>query len=130
LGGGLGAKTGLYATRQPLRFIERNQRNIEGDYAFTVDAGQTAGVKVSKTVRVGGTGSPHDSKQNWDSYEIEDSIRRLTPKECERLQGFPDDWTRYDEKGREVSDSQRYKMMGNAVTTNVVTAIGELVAVC
>lgn len=45
-------------------------------------------------------------------------IRRLTPTECERLQGFPDDWT----KG--VSDTQRYKQMGNAVTVNVIEMIG------
>lgn len=41
-------------------------------------------------------------------------IRRLTPIECERLQGFPDDWT----AGQ--SDSQRYKQMGNAVAVPVV----------
>ena len=41
-------------------------------------------------------------------------IRRLTPIECERLQGFPDNWT------EGLSDTQRYKCMGNAVTTNVV----------
>ena len=46
-------------------------------------------------------------------------IRRLTPTECERLQGFPDGWT------EGVSDTQRYKCLGNAVTTNVITAIGE-----
>ena len=42
------------------------------------------------------------------------SVRRLTPVECERLQGFPDDWT----AGQ--SDSQRYKQMGNAVAVPVV----------
>ena len=42
------------------------------------------------------------------------SVRRLTPIECERLQGFPDDWT----AGQ--SDSQRYKQMGNAVAVPVV----------
>jgi DNA (cytosine-5)-methyltransferase 1 len=41
-------------------------------------------------------------------------IRRLTPKECERLQGFPDDWT----SGQ--TDGQRYKQMGNAVAVPVV----------
>ena len=46
-------------------------------------------------------------------------IRRLTPIECERLQGFPDNFT----KG--VSDTQRYKQLGNAVTTNVIEAIGK-----
>ncbi len=44
-------------------------------------------------------------------------IRRLTPIECERLQGFPDGWT------EGVSDTQRYKQMGNAVTVNVIEAI-------
>ena len=47
----------------------------------------------------------------------EHQIRRLTPLECERLQGFPDNWT------EGVSDTQRYKMMGNAVTVNVVEYI-------
>ena len=44
-------------------------------------------------------------------------IRRLTPKECERLQGFPDNWT------EGVSDTQRYKCLGNAVTVNVIKEI-------
>ena len=43
-------------------------------------------------------------------------IRRLTPVECERLQGFPDNWT-------VGSDAQRYKQCGNAVTVNVVEAV-------
>jgi site-specific DNA-cytosine methylase len=59
--------------------------------------------------------------------QLTNQLRRLTPVECERLQGFPDDWTKYgiDEKGNkvEISDTQRYKMMGNAVTTKVITAI-------
>ena len=46
-------------------------------------------------------------------------IRRLTPTECERLQGFPDGWT------EGISDTQRYKCLGNAVTTNVIKAIME-----
>jgi DNA (cytosine-5)-methyltransferase 1 len=45
-------------------------------------------------------------------------VRRLTPTECERLQGFPDGWT------DEQSDTQRYKQMGNAVTVNVIEWIG------
>lgn len=44
-------------------------------------------------------------------------IRRLTPTECERLQGFPDGWT------EGVSDTQRYKTLGNAVTVNVIRDI-------
>ena len=49
------------------------------------------------------------------------SIRRLTPIECERLQGFPDNWT----LANGISDTQRYKMCGNAVTVDVVEAVGK-----
>ena len=49
-------------------------------------------------------------------------VRRLTPLECERLQGFPDDWT------SEQADSSRYKQMGNAVAVPVADwIIGRLV---
>ena len=53
-----------------------------------------------------------------------DKIRRLTPIECERLQGFPDNWTQKGTDGL-ISDSQRYKMCGNAVTVDVVEAVGK-----
>ena len=53
-------------------------------------------------------------------YQVENlKIRRLTPTECERLQGFPDGWT----EGQ--SDTQRYKQLGNAVSVPVVKAIAE-----
>jgi len=52
-------------------------------------------------------------------YVSTSRIRRLTPLECERLQGFPDNWT------EGVSDSQRYKQLGNAVTVNVIEYILE-----
>jgi DNA (cytosine-5)-methyltransferase 1 len=53
-------------------------------------------------------------------------IRRLTPIECERLQGFPDNHTSkgiYDGEVKEMSNTQRYKQCGNAVTVDVVQAI-------
>ena len=61
-------------------------------------------------------------------YLIDQGVRRLTPVECERLQGFPDDWTRYRiEKGTTVEqkDGPRYKQMGNAVAVPVVEWIAE-----
>ena len=95
-GGGWGAKTGLYEVeRHPLRFLDRNQKNVEGDYAYTIDSSNTGGISVNSM------------------------IRRLTPTECERLQGFPDGWT------DNQSDSQRYKQLGNAVSVPVVQAIIE-----
>ena len=56
---------------------------------------------------------------NSNDFTITDNhrVRKLTPKECERLQGFADNWT----KG--ISDTQRYKCLGNAVTTDVIEYI-------
>jgi DNA (cytosine-5)-methyltransferase 1 len=49
------------------------------------------------------------------------AVRRLTPVECERLQGFPDDWTRLDDR---TPDGPRYKAMGNAVSVPVIEYLG------
>jgi DNA (cytosine-5)-methyltransferase 1 len=58
-------------------------------------------------------------------------VRRLTPRECERLQGFPDDWTlvprelkQRQTRVRWMSDSARYRMLGNAVCVNVAEWLG------
>ena len=55
----------------------------------------------------------------YDGY----SIRKLTPVETEKLQGFPKNWTKEGADGSQISDTQRYKCCGNAVTTNVVRDI-------
>ena len=59
--------------------------------------------------------SEDDLKKKY--YKTNSNVRRLTPTECERLQGFPDGYT------EGVSDTQRYKTLGNAVTVNVVTSL-------
>lgn len=51
-------------------------------------------------------------------------VRRLTPRECERLQGFPDDWSRFGSDGVEMSDTHRYRMLGNAVAVPVARWLG------
>lgn len=58
-------------------------------------------------------------------------VRRLTPKECERLQGFPDDWTKVPYRGKpaeECPDGPRYKAIGNSFAVPVVRWIGERIA--
>ena len=79
-------------------------------------------------------GSGHLAKTDGTTYAIDTGntnavqlgiqIRRLTPRECERLMSWPDDWTRYDmdERGDkiEISDTQRYRMAGNGVVSSVV----------
>lgn len=71
--------------------------------------------------------------RSFNIVEQNDSVRRLTPLECERLQGFPDGWTaqRIGKKGLEPqADSSRYKQMGNAVAVPVVEwVVRQLVAV-
>lgn len=81
-----------------------------GDDVFGLD-----GVSRSLTA----TNYKHPLKVKDNDFRI----RRLTPRECERLQAFPDDWTRYGVDGKEISDTQRYTCLGNAVTTTVVTWI-------
>jgi DNA (cytosine-5)-methyltransferase 1 len=72
---------------------------------------------ISQTVisRWGTGGGNVPAIQEQDKPAV---VRRLTPTECERLQGFPDGWT------EDQADSNRYKQMGNAVTVNVIEWIG------
>jgi DNA (cytosine-5)-methyltransferase 1 len=118
-GGGWGAKTGLYAmrwqrTEKGKKARRENQRKGK-DYTPFND-----GYRECVPVRgkpIGALTSQAIAKDSLIGNETK--IRRLTPVECARLQGFPDNW----HEG--VSDTQAYKAYGNAVTTNVITAIGE-----
>jgi site-specific DNA-cytosine methylase len=59
------------------------------------------------------------------------AVRRLTPVECERLQGFPDNWSRISWKGKpeeECPDGPRYKACGNSMAVPVMRWIGERIA--
>ena len=60
---------------------------------------------------------------NRPVLETEYAYRCITPIEAERLQGFPDNWTEKGEDGSLISNTQRYKCCGNAVTTNVIKYI-------
>lgn len=55
-------------------------------------------------------------------------VRRLTPRECERLQGYPDDFTRWDANGYEIADSVRYRMLGNSIAVPCVRWIAGRIA--
>jgi len=98
-----------------------------GDPSYTLDSvgGQSVatwwdGGQISQTLdAVLAKGQTMPEKNRFPAVIQESRVRRLTPVECERLQGFPDDWTDCG------SDSARYKQMGNAVTTNVVAWIGK-----
>ena len=78
-------------------------------YGNRVDDVRLQGAVINTLQAKMGTGG-----NNMPMVAKETNVRRLTPIECERLQGFPDDWT----AGQ--SDSTRYKQMGNAVAVPVV----------
>lgn len=78
-----------------------------------VDEGLCGSLKVGGSAPIiGGDGSGY-------------TVRRLTPLECERLQGFPDGWTDVEFKGKHASDTARYKALGNSMAVPVMRWIGE-----
>lgn len=110
----------------------------EGDPMFTLDQGSQHAVALTSK----GNGECWESDvhtslsaegggqagQGYPAVRHGMQVRRLTPRECERLQGFPDDWTRWgmtkEGEVKEITDGPRYKMLGNAVTVQVAEWIG------
>jgi len=78
----------------------------------------------------------HSSNANCGHYQpkylsIDHTVRRLTPRECERLQGFPDDWTLIPWRGRSAEDcpdGPRYRALGNSMAVNCMEWIGQRIA--
>jgi DNA (cytosine-5)-methyltransferase 1 len=87
----------------------------------------TGDVAVPLTNRSDGTGTGPTVMQAM-------AVRRLTPKECERLQGFPDNYTDIKPKGKATPDGPRYKALGNSMAVPVMAWIGkriqEVDAIC
>ena len=135
VGGGVGAKTGLYQIIKRSGKIKADQDNAscltggargDGNHSYTdwiVRACLTPDRlnKRQNGRRFKDNEEPMFTLTGQDKHGvlINSQIRRLTPIECERLQGFPDGWT------EGISDTQRYKCLGNAVTTNVVCEIAK-----
>lgn len=63
------------------------------------------------------------------SVAVNMQVRRLTPRECERLQGFPDDYTLITMRNKPAADGPRYKALGNSMCTNVMRWIGEQIEI-
>ena len=108
-GGGLGAKTGLYKIGTVGNDSLSNRIYSDKGVSATLCAGNNGGGK-----RMGGL------------YNAGDKVRRLTPKECFRLQGFKDEMVELGYK-LGISDSQLYKMAGNAVSVPVVEWVAQRV---
>ena len=96
-----------------VKLNENQQKKLD---ELKVDS--TVSGTLTEAIGRGGSSSEY-LKMLKKNQEITGRIRKLTPIECERLQGFPDNWT----EGH--SDTQRYKQCGNAVSVTVTKAIFE-----
>lgn len=93
----------------------RRMKN-DGEPMFTLTSQDLHGVAISRTIRSNGRHSA--DRHSWDTYDIDGRIRRLTPRECFRLQGFCDKY--FDQASKVCSDTQLYRQAGNAASTPVV----------
>lgn len=110
-GGGRGAKTGLYAVGVASRTYPRTK--IEGQERIKQIEMRSDEKANSMT-----------SVQGDSMVAVENQIRKLTPIECLRLQSMPDDYfDKAEYKGKPISDTQRYKMCGNAFNKEVIVHI-------
>ncbi len=75
--------------------------------------------EVGFTLRCGGRGSTIDDRRNWDSYMVNGKVKRLSPKEGKRMQGFPDNFE------FPVSETQAMKQLGNSVAVDAIQAVAK-----
>jgi DNA (cytosine-5)-methyltransferase 1 len=97
----------------------RNAANVA--VAWTQEL--TASTDIAGTLQRGGEGGRADGVMTSQM-----AVRRLTPRECERLQGFPDDYTLVEYRGRLAADGPRYKALGNSMAVPVMRWIGRRIA--
>lgn len=106
-----------------LKIRETTKKGYKEAYVYDGVLLNRARRKIAKgIVREAQVGALQTSKI-WGVVMPDMRVRYLTPVECERLQGFPDNWTKYDCTGELVSDNRRYKAIGNAVTVPVIKHI-------
>lgn len=99
---------------------EIRSTQLIGTFSLYPETGQGADLKARETsVAPALTTTDGDVHDRGTRVVDELGVRRLSPRECERLQGFPDNWT----AGQ--ADTPRYKQLGNAVTVNVARWIGK-----
>lgn len=101
------------------------RESVSGDYQPQYTARD-----IAPTLFASGAGTERTASAGSESYFVIVDVgtgkpRRFTPIETERLQGLPDDWTRWDADGSELSDSARYRLIGNSVAVPVVRWIAE-----
>ena len=81
-----------------------------------------------REMEVAGTLAAEPSMKQQTYLHVASAVRRLTPTECERLQGFPDGWTAITHRKKPAADGPRYKALGNSMAVPVLTWIGKRIA--
>jgi DNA (cytosine-5)-methyltransferase 1 len=128
--------------RDPEKHDAQNRQGLGvgsvGDPAPTVDASFVHGVAQTVAPTITATNDPSRSPQSSEVtqqvaavYASTMTVRRLTPRECERLQGFPDDYTLIPWRKKaagDCPDGPRYKALGNSMAVNCMEWIGERIA--
>lgn len=96
--------------------------NAGGQVAVAVDVwNQTVDGDIAATLNAESGAANHSGPKILHPM----AVRRLTPRECERLQGFPDDYTAVTYRGKPAADGPRYKALGNSMAVPVMRWIGE-----
>lgn len=98
-----------------------------GAIAHAIQAGATRENPDSGPDGVGvqeGIAYTLEARQEVQAVQRAWAVRRLTPTECERLQGFPDNFTAIPHRGKPAADGPRYKALGNSMAVNVMRWIG------
>jgi DNA (cytosine-5)-methyltransferase 1 len=138
------------------RGLDKGQNGLgiggEGDPSYTLDTMGAASVAAPAPFVKAKRAQSVDDDETWEAdrpaptlsvFDSGDSratvaivtpapayaVRRLTPTECERLQGFPDGWTAIPFRGKPASDGPRYKAIGNSMAVPVMKWIGERIAI-
>lgn len=92
------------------------------------DSGVDATEDISPTLRAGGFANSHANAGVPPAVVLGWRVRRLTPTECERLQGFPDGYTQIPRGNKPTADGPRYKALGNSMAVNVMRVVGQRIA--
>jgi DNA (cytosine-5)-methyltransferase 1 len=84
--------------------------------------------RQSDVIQYGEKSGPLDTDGHTVAVHTGMQVRRLTPRECERLQGFPDDYTLIPYRGKPAADGPRYKALGNSMAVPCMSWIGRRIA--
>jgi DNA (cytosine-5)-methyltransferase 1 len=133
------------ATQQPVPFVKaKRAHSADDDETWEVDRPAptintfraTVAIAFHHNAQACQLPSEHRDTSVTDTLTVSQNaavatslaVRRLTPRECERLQGFPDDYTAIAYRGKPAADGPRYKAMGNSMAVNCMAWIGERIA--